>query len=387
MAKLANKFFPLVVFFGILLVPIAFFNREGFDPAHLQENRRLEPFPKFKLFWFQGLERWFNDRFGMRTGLVYYGARLQMQLLGISTNRKVILGHDGWLFLDENFKVGNPILADFLGRSPFSSPQLARIAANLKQTQSALASCSIPFYFVMAPDKQSIYPEKVPVQRSRPSSSRADQLFEYLRANVPELRTIDLRRPLLEEKLRQPRDLFLRTDTHWNKLGAFVAYREIASRLASDGVIPRTLRTDPTSYLIESIPFEGGDLAVSALFLPGYFEDYRVLFKNKLARNSRLLDGPPKWVDKSNPQELETYANPAGRTTLLVYRDSFFSDLLPFIAEDFGHVFAVFKPATSSEVDGRQVQQSGANVVLLEIVERHLHWLEKEMVNLQTSCP
>ncbi|WP_425125963.1 alginate O-acetyltransferase AlgX-related protein, partial [Burkholderia anthina] len=151
----------------------------GFVPA-AQENRRLEPFPSYSLFWFQNFERWFSDRYGMRDALLYYGSRLQMARTGTPSNPNVVIGRDGWLFYDEYYTPGQPHFASLYRKAPFSASDLRTISGNLDAVRTHLAACGIGFYVVLAPDKQSVYADKLQSPPPAGTVTQADQFSTKL---------------------------------------------------------------------------------------------------------------------------------------------------------------------------------------------------------------
>ena len=70
------------------------------------ENRRPAPPPELSLRRSvlrrlpSGLEAYFNDRFPGREGLLALRADFELRGLGVSPSERVIVGRDGWLFLD-----------------------------------------------------------------------------------------------------------------------------------------------------------------------------------------------------------------------------------------------------------------------------------------------
>jgi alginate O-acetyltransferase complex protein AlgJ len=378
LVRAINRFVLAFVFFGILSLPILWFGRPSFVPA-LQENRLPTPFPHYSLFWFQQVERWFDDRFGMRDALVYYGSRLQMARTGTPTNQEAVVGRDGWLFYDEHYTPGHPHFADMLGQAPLNEADLRTIAANLEQVRDRLQRCGTPFYLVLAPDKQTVYPEKLWVQAPPGTVTSADQLMRYLTAADPRLRIVDLRNPLRKAKAAQPYELYKRTDTHWNTLGAFVGYQAITARLVQDRVIAASPRSGLDAYRLTREPFDGGDIAVNLLSLPGYFKDYIVRFDPVAPRHAALLT-LPGWPAQG--VDFELTGNPAATGKLVLFRDSFSGELMPFFAEDFNRMFAVL----SHRVDGDVIGRAQPDVVILELVERNLRLLRDAPVNLPLAC-
>lgn len=377
--RVLNRIAAMAVFFGLLLLPIAWFGRASFAP-HTHENRRLEALPRLSIHWAQDFERWFSDRYGMRDALVYYGSRLQMARTGLPMNQQVVVGRDNWLFYDENYTPGHQHFASLYGKDLFLPSDLQAIADNLSSVRRHLAACRIPFYLVIAPDKQTVYPEKLLMPPPADAITQADQLDAYLHAADPELRIIDLRKPEQAAKAAQTQELYYRTDTHWNELGAFFGYQAIAKRLVHDGVLADAVGTKLDSYRIRTMPSAGGDIAVNLLDLPGYFRDHTVQLDSAQARQAHDIS-LPGWPATLN-NSFRVTQSPTANSSLLLYRDSFFDALTPFVAEDFHYIYSFL----GRRIDGNRVRQAHPNVVMLEIVERGLRHLVDSPVNLALAC-
>lgn len=378
MRRMTNRIVLPVVFFLLLSLPVLWFGRPSFVPA-LEENRAPTPFPRYTLFWFRHFERWFDDRFGMRDALVYYGSRLQMARTGSPMDPEVVAGRDGWFFFDRHYSPGHPHFAEMFGQTPLPDSELQTIARNLTLARERLKSCGIPFYLVLAPDKQSIYPEKLWVRPPETAVTRTDQLVLYLASTDPELKVIDLRKPLIAAKATQSYDLYKRTDTHWNALGAFVGYRAITKQLVADGIMTDSRRTRFDEYRIARHPFDGGDIVVNLLSLRGYFKDYAVKLDPLESRRAYSIDLPGWPVQGA---EFTSTENPAASGRLLLLRDSFAGELMPFLAQDFNRMYSF----AEHRVDGAWVRRAKPDVAMLEIVERNLESLEDGPANLDKAC-
>lgn len=96
----------VVVFLGVLTLP-GFLSLLPVDTASrfIDENRRLAPFPE--LVWTAkaidqfpiGFEHYFNDHFQLRDYFILGYNWLKLKLWKRSSNKKIIIGRDGWLFL------------------------------------------------------------------------------------------------------------------------------------------------------------------------------------------------------------------------------------------------------------------------------------------------
>lgn len=364
-----NRSLLVTSFLLAILLPTVFFGHPGSAHQYLKENRGLAEFPKASLFFFQRLEKWYEDHFGGRANLIYYGARWQMDWIGIPGNRNVVLGRDQWLFYDQHYRPGQALFADFRGKARFTPDQLTRIRTNLLATQRALARCGIDFYLTMPPDKQTIYPDMMPFRRSSQTETRADQLFAALR-EAPELKVVDLRPALLAARQKESLPVYLKTDTHWNALGAFHGVRAVMQALQADR---STSATGPLrgQFQLATKPHAGGDIAVSLLSLPNYFTDQEI-----------ELTLPGDTAAPLDPSKLE-YHNPKAKGRLLLYGDSFSELMLPFLAHHFGHVAVIRRV----QVEAADIAAQRPDVVVLEVLERLLGGLEAAQTRLPACTP
>ena len=91
------------------------------------------------------------------------------------------------------------------------------------------ASKGARFLFAPAPDKNTIYPEKMPARYIRNENTDLDRLFAELSARGLDDIFIDLR-PILTDA-KNERLVYHRRDTHWNQDGALTSLGAIADRL------------------------------------------------------------------------------------------------------------------------------------------------------------
>lgn len=378
---LASWWVP-VVFGGLLSLPLLWFDRPSFVPA-AQENRTPQPFPRFSLSWFQNFEKWFGDRYGMRDALIHYGSRMQMARTGRPANLQVVVGKEGWLFLDPNFVVGRPHFADMYGKDPLSSVEIQAVVDNFTHAQRALSNCGIALYFVLAPDKNTIYPDKLDLPPPGAATTGADQIVKALREQVPGLGLVDLRPELISARHKVSMDLYHRTDTHWNAMGAYWGYRA----LVQSWVDRRMLTWHPDlhdldRYQVRRQRYAGGDIAVNLLDLPNYFEDY-VVDMNPVVERRAMATQPSKETQVLDARVLQ-FENPKSAAPIraLLYRDSFSEALLPYLAEDFRRLHAAYGHA----VDGRLVREVQPDMVVIELIERNLRGLTQPNRDLDQAC-
>lgn len=251
----ASSTILIVCFLLILILPVAE-NLLHFGPRiELPEQRTLQKYPVFKwesnalLAYPQAFEAAFNDHFGLRGLLVRSQALAKYYWLRISPSPKVMLGRDGWLYLASS-------IDEYRGLKPLPGVRIKRWHKEFLAKKGFLAARGIQYLIVVAPNKETIYPEFLP-ERVTQVRQRLymDDLLKSLPANA-QFDILDLRGPLIQAK--SIGRLYLRTDSHWNQLGAAVASDAIIERLSSwFPELPR--RKNQNAFQTRKI--KGGDLA------------------------------------------------------------------------------------------------------------------------------
>ena len=169
-----------------------------------------------------------NDKFlqDEKSGLIFndYLIRLdniaRIVIMNSSTSNIVVIGKDNWLFTDVNES-----MADYRGLTHLSESQLSYVLEIVKGERDYLKSKGIPLILVVAPNKESIYPEYMPDNIKKIGhDTQLDQVLRYFKENS-DINIIDLRPILIAAK--SERQVYRKNDSHWNSYGAFMAYREI----------------------------------------------------------------------------------------------------------------------------------------------------------------
>jgi len=147
---------------------------------------------------------------------------------GISTDPdQVIIGKNDWLYLGDYHN--DTISVTRRGAVPEDEDVARKIRVATNSWEQWLKLKGVrDFRIVIGPDKSTIYPEFLP-DWARPA---ADSATNSLLANVDRGIYVDTRSALIAAKSRFPEPLYYRTDTHWNSLGAWVAFQAFISELA-----------------------------------------------------------------------------------------------------------------------------------------------------------
>lgn len=296
--------------------------------------------------------------------------------LGISTDpAQVIIGRDGWLYL-----------GDYHGGSLSDDRRVAtksdifighKIGAATKAWDAYLAERGVKIFRIMVgPNKGSIYPEHMPVWARPVSPNPTDALF----SGTGEDLFIDLRVPLLAAKKTHSEALYFKTDTHWNDLGAGVAFQAFAKQVGK--AVPELKWPSEKTYeYTKTVTKDGGDLT-NFLRLTANLSD------EKPSINSENISVETTQIDFTTKQVLNKAKNPAVRASqkpllvksvgainnkrVLWLRDSFGSALSPLMAATFSEVLQIHWHYTINQGDyfSKLVEEFKPDYVFVTVVER-----------------
>ena len=355
----------LLVFLVLALLPVALFGHAGPWPGgEAPQFRPLAPFPpRLAPNTFRRIGDWFADHLGLRNPLLVIGSELSWQTWRPRVRAGAMVGRNAWIFYAGGASE----------RTRFGDRTVAEIDATLRAVRDAYAACRKEVLGVVAPNKQSIYPEEL-AEGSGTTPSRFDDLKARL---GPQTRPMlgDLRPPLRAAK-PEGVPVYYKTDTHWNDLGAFYAYRAIVEMLARRNAIERPELASLAQYEIVMRPFSG-DLAVRLLNLPWHLAESAPF----LVARSTL----PQFSVEEGPHRT-TFRNPAGTGRLLLQGDSFGPALARYFAPHYAEVTVLWRTNEAQVFDGAQTAAYRADVTIYEIVERNLHELANPPQNLTQVC-
>ncbi len=377
-AVLANWLRSDRVLVGLFLLGLAlpglFSINQLTQPRLIVENRWAAPPPtlpqqhvstaEIKRFA-RETEAWINDRIGGRRRLVEL--RSSIAYFGFSTSAfpTVFAGKDGWLYLS-----APPIIEDIQRRGVVPRDILGQWRDLLRERTRMAAARGMTYLLVVAPDKQSIYPEYLPGyfptpdQAARLGPTRLDQVLTFLTDRRLSDTVLDLRPPLLAAKAQGR--LYSAHDSHWNMLGAEIAYRAILGRLQALGV---PVGTDPTPAAITApVRVRRADLGVTL--------GIRVSERAAALRTDLIPCGaplphplPPGEALQEVPEPLFATRCPGKPGRLLMFRDSFGVAMTPLLAQSFGEAVFVWDRPTPERLN-RFIEQVQPTVIIDMRVER-----------------
>lgn len=355
------NFLLVSLFLLIILTPAVGFFYGVNSHFNLAENRNLAPEPAFR---FKDLKTFtkqygdfFNDHFGYRPLLVQLGNFLQVKLFRSSPNNLVVIGQDDWLFYNSE-----DTYLDSLHAHLFSDSELAQIKSNLLKAKESSAGQGAEFAFIIAPKAQTIYPEYLPdYLKANEGQSQRQQIEDYLQGS--EISIIDPTEDLRKDKnLGQ---LYYKYDTHWNELGAWVVYQKILTTLSSN--FPK-LAGYPLENHVRS--FQDNPRKDLAILVGGesFLDEQEPTLQLKSGEEAKDIISPCPNPYFQCPKVVKA-VDDESRPKILVLRDSFMTNVIPFLSEHFKESTYLWGIAPYSQKD---IDTIKPDIVLYELTERDL---------------
>ena len=356
----------LITFFLLLLLlyPLLYL-----FPGHDNntENRTLFKFPKVTSENATSIPKYIDsyidDHMPFKSATTRFYSRFMVEALHTSTANTVILGKSKFLFYDSKYDGGSDTVADYAVTDPYSEEKLSHYARQLEKLQKEFAKIGTKFYLMIAPNKESIYPEFMPDYVNRYSEkTRADVLVNYLRTHsvVPVIYPKDA---LLAAKANNM--LYYRNDTHWNELGGLIAARSLLNATL-DIPMPKE------SYILATEEAGVKNLEV--------FMD----LANNLSLRTVLPELFYKPVEESRPFSMDGEIGDyyygshlisfgdQDSTSIMMVRDSFFSSVHAYMAGYFSRGdFFWTSPKELMQIL-EQASEQKPDIFVYEIVERNL---------------
>jgi len=323
---------------------------------------------------FRRISVWFNDRLGMRYPLIVLDSHWRLRVWQLRFRGDVLFGHSSWLFFNDSPPLPAARLADVRGTLRMDKDAVATLERNLSSAKERFGICGKVAFVAIAPNKQSIYPEELR-NHATYLRGRLDDLLARLTVDARSI-IIDPRPELRAAKSRYGVPLYRPTDSHWNDLGAFIAYQKIVAVLARVDAIDRPELATLDGVEIDAEPVTGGDVAARLLYLPWNFPDQNIVLRGG-ASIPLSVHTEPDHVVLTNPQ---------GHRKLLILADSFAPPLASLLARHFREVEMLFRPTWPAAFDGDVIALRNADAVLFEIAERSLPDLLQPPMNLERMC-
>ena len=356
----------IVVLFAVALAAFTLLD-PLFGKRVFVENRTPAPWPapSLSLDWLARFDAAFTDRFRGRKALIALQHAILVLGFDTSPGGNVVLGRDDWLyFAGED---GHALDRHVRGVMPFGDDLVAGLAAELERRRAWLAERGIAYVITVAPDKGTIYPEHLPRWiRPMPGPTPLARATAALRANTA-VRYVDLRPVLQAAKQRE--QVYYRTDSHWNYLGAIAAYEALMAevqRAVGTERLP-TIAPAARAPYVPGVDRYRGDLGQILGVPRRYDEDDPGVFGKILGTAAERC---ARRLDDGKDEGFEFWTcDRAPPLRAVVYRDSMAIPLIPLLSENFRRVVYV----SSRRLDPALIERERPDVVIEEFVERSLN--------------
>lgn len=327
-----NKVSAIIFIIFILFFACGFWilpDREFSD----MENRNLTTLPKFTFKSFldgeftASFEEYMSDQMILKDALVSFKVDM-VKTIGQKLVGGVFFGEDGYLI------------------QQYSMPD-EQLQKNLAEIKTFADSAPVPVTLLMVPNASEIYPEKLPpLTECYSQSTVIAWMIEELGDSLQFVDATDI---LLAHK---EEGLFFKTDHHWNMKGAYYGYQQLCQAL---GVKEKAL--SDYEETLGSTAFYGSlySKAPSAFQIPDTLTMYEnpmgsyqvnyvqegVTSEDLYAReNLEIKDKYTVFLDGNHPY-ITIDSNAGIDEHVLVLKDSYAHDMLPFLADTYAHLYVL----------------------------------------------
>jgi hypothetical protein len=348
---------------GILIIAAVFINNKfGFiSDRGNNENRTLAAQPELTLrnfFIYPDLfTAYAKDNFAFRNHLFYLHSRYVADFFKESPMPEdALLGREGWFYDNEQGGIN-----DYRGITKISQGELAQISKSIYERKKWLDDRGIKFYIIIPPNKHSVYPEYLPNGFFETQGIGENRLKVY-KQHLEKYNGISLVDPTdALKEAKKFRDVYYKTDTHWNLYGGFIGYRELMKQISKD--FPFLKPAEESDFHITSFYSNEGDLAKVA----GLNDDFRRLeislsFKDT-SKHLTMPSGSEIVLDYDNTRTID-----GSRLKLLMLRDSYSNYLIPFINLHFQKA----KYLWTYDFPDKIIEQEKPDVVIFESLQRFM---------------
>lgn len=357
--KETNRIIFIITTLIIIALPIVFFNSKQTESE--KENRTLAGRPRLlkdnqlNKHLFLDYDNYLQDHLGFRELLIQFNTKIPLKIKSPISVEKAIIGKNGWYFYTEPNDGNN--LMDFYKRNLFEQTQICQFSERISKIAEWCEKQNIKCIFLIGPNKHSVYEEFYPYERPK-GITRADQItqiFDNVGVNYVFPRDL-----LLSKKTEFDYPLYYETDTHWNQAGAYLSFNLLKKEIQF--LFPDT-----------SFPVIEYETVISESETSG---DILPMLNLERSKSTQVILSPIGHTNK----DFYSYISNNGREGVytkgtdnklpraLIYRDSFFVALEPFVSPLFSEAEYHWKKFEESDKD--YVLKYKPDIIIFESVER-----------------
>lgn len=327
--------------------------------TYLLDNRPLAEKPtKLSSHFAHDYEQYYNDTFAGRKKLVKKFSKIKLKL-GLDTGF-TINGLNGWMFYDSAKVPDGYTLIDYYGAVSFTPEEEKKMAEGMQKAKDYYTHRGIDYVIAVVPNKEGLYSEYMPLrmQKARVSDvSRTDKAITYAQEHT-DVPIINWRFALEQGKQNSSYQLYYSKDSHWNNVGAYVAYVELAKNLKKLGYDLQV--PDFSDDMVTNVYSATADLLVGG----GADVDYTVKYKPEQA--------PKNLVDEDHGF-FQIWENPNAvvQKRVLLIRDSMGIALMRYMQKDFAYGVYAHSKWNTKEGLKKLIETYKPDLIIDETGERY----------------
>ena len=366
--KRISKITICCIFLLLLLLPTIQVLTDIFpEPQTSSENRVMATFPEMNKTNIDEIptkiEKFYNDNFPFRAILLNEFFRFKLKQ-GQSPIPNVIVGN-GRLYQQKSVQI-------YTGQIKIKEEELSDKVKELKYRYTYFKERGIKMYVMIVPASPEIYPESLPLSVQRVKETQTDVFCNLMAVSASEIPFIYVKSQLLSHK--QDRNLYRNGDNHWNAYGAYYASEELL-KLISKG-FPSIPEQKMSNYNFTPRCVLSGNL-VDALINPrttDFFQEDTIYDVSLVDTSIIITNGEkrdytiPKNFSYPQLYEQEFVCNNVDLPKIVIIRDSFFTEMVPFITPFFREsvlIWDAWQYARNFDI----VEKEKPDVVVYEITE------------------
>ena len=359
----------IIAFLIVLIIPTFIWTFYGQNEANtINEKREKITFPlKLSNSYSQDIGLWYADNAPFRERIIkednkvfITGNKIWIKaltktvslsskndnILPLIIRNSAIYGRDGWLFYD-----GDNSLDYYTGANVLKPEEMKEWKDTYVRLNEECKKRGVQLVVLVAPNKEQIYPEKMPICTIKAVIKREEIFSRYMKnAGVSYIYPIE---ELCQAK--QVFDPYYKQDTHWNYYGAYIGVTAIYEEIGKTMPL-----VDKDDLIIETTM--GGDLSDMC----GYSSEYKIAkvsYKDEIRIDIASFENGYLEIYQSSAQT---------DNNLLMVADSFRNASKEFLAKDFKRSVIVHRDIVDNEIVESAVNElKKGDILILMAVERY----------------
>lgn len=266
--------------------------------------------------------------------------------------RNVVRGSGGHLFHRDT-----GVFEQITGQITLEGSDVIRWANVLGDRLNHARALKAGYYILIAPEKHVVYSDALPPETHISTNRPVTKLLEHLKTT--DLFNLALYPVDVLREARARRETYSTVDSHWNGFGVYLVYQELCRLISNQFPVPIMPLEDLN--FIESMQScdLGGRLS------PPETGNY-ISYRKRVSKGRSIFDNT---IFKRGNVRIFTNSERADLPSLVIFRDSFSTHLLPLLAESFRRIVAI---SMTTYYVREIIESERPDVVITALAERYL---------------